>query len=186
MPKLKWVFLLAVLVGIGLVVGNAAVRRYRTPPSQQGSVLAKPLAGSVWVTEQINETQLSEIKARGFRTVVDLRPDGEAADQPSSTVVARAAQASGLGFSYIPVPHGDIPPTAVDVLDQALAQSDKPLLLYCRSGRRAVRTWALAEASRPGGLDAAAIQSAVRTAGQSADDLSAQIAARVVARAMNH
>lgn len=178
MPKLKWVFLLAVLVGIGLVVVNAAIERSRT----RQSVVAKPLAGAVWVTEQINETQLADIKAKGLRAVVDLRPDGEAADQPPSTVVARAAQASGLGFSYIPVPHGDIPTTAVDALDRALARSDKPLLLYCHSGRRAARTWALAEASRPGGLDAAAIQAAVRTAGQSAEDLGVQIEARIAAR----
>ena len=182
MPKVKWVFLLAVLVGIGLVVGNAAVDRYRI----RHSVAAKPLAGSVWVTEQINETQLADIKAKGFRTIVDLRPDGEAADQPASTAVARDAQASGLGFSYIPVPHGDIPTAAVDALDRVLAQSDKPLLLYCRSGRRAARTWALAEASRPGGLDAAAIQSAVHTTEQSADDLGAQIVARIAARPANH
>jgi uncharacterized protein (TIGR01244 family) len=181
--KMKWVFLLAVLVGIGLVVGNAAIDHSRRA---QRSVAAKPLAVSVWVTEQINESQLADIKAKGFRTVVDLRPDGEAVDQPPAAEMARAAQASGLGFSYIPVPHGDIPTAAVDALDQALAQSDKPLLLYCRSGRRAARTWALAEASRPGGLDAAAIQAAARAAGQSADDLAAQIGVRIAARPANH
>jgi uncharacterized protein (TIGR01244 family) len=91
-----------------------------------------------------------------------------------------------LTFAYVPVPHGDIPGQAVDALGQSLASAGKPVLLYCRSGKRAARTWALSEASRADGLDAVAIQAAVRSAGQSADDLAESIAARIAARSNSH
>ncbi|MEP6898395.1 MAG: TIGR01244 family sulfur transferase [Rhodanobacter sp.] len=181
MPNLKWTFLLATLLGVAIVVAMATIDRPHPAPH----VLAKRLAGAVWITEQISESQLADIKAQGFRTVIDLRPDGEAVNQPAAADVARAAQAAGLTFGYVPVPHGDVPEATVDALGRSLAQAGRPVLLYCRSGHRAARTWALAEASRVAGLDAAAIQSAVRSAGQTADDLGAQIATRIAARSSN-
>jgi uncharacterized protein (TIGR01244 family) len=80
------------------------------------------------------------------------------------------------------VPHGEIPEQAVTRLREALDRQQGPVLLYCRSGKRAARTWALAEASRPNGLPAEAIVAAVRGAGQEADDLRPRIDAAVAAR----
>jgi uncharacterized protein (TIGR01244 family) len=94
-----------------------------------------------------------------------------------------AAGSAGLAFSFVPVRHGAIPADAVDHLAQVRTTSDKPVLLYCGSGRRAARTWALAEASRPGGLGEGAILKAVRAAGQDAGDLQADIARRIALRA---
>jgi uncharacterized protein (TIGR01244 family) len=181
MPRLRWVFGLAVLAGIAGVVSYAAI----TNASRQ-RVDIKPLADGVWVTEQVRPDSFSEIKLRGFKSVIDLRPDGEEPGQPSSESVAKAARALGLAFAYVPVQHGDIPGKAVDALGQSLASAGKPVLLYCRSGKRAVRTWALSEASRADGPDAVAIQAAVRSAGQSADDLAESIAARIAARSNSH
>ena len=179
MPKLKWVFLVAVLLGGAGMLGWAAAHR---PGNGPRAVSTHPLAGGVWITAQISPDQLAVLRQQGFAAVVDLRPDGEAAGQPASGAVSRAAAAQGLAFHYIPVPHGDIPSTAVTDLGQVLATSKRPLLLYCHSGRRAARTWALAEASRADGIGAAAIELAVREAGQSADDLGPLIATRIAAR----
>jgi uncharacterized protein (TIGR01244 family) len=183
MPSLKWTFIVALLVGAGCVLLPAAISRYG---HRSFEAPARELADSVWVTEQISPEQLAGIKARGFRAVLDLRPDGEVPEQPSSATMAAAAQAEGLAFDYIPVPHGEIPPAAVEALGRSLAQDGRPLLLYCRSGRRAARGWALAEASRAGGLSAAAIAAAVRAAGQDVDDLGGQMDARIAARPAGH
>jgi uncharacterized protein (TIGR01244 family) len=149
MPSLKRTFLLAVLLGLVVVISVAATKW----PAKKSHVLTKPLAASVWVTEQIDPRQLADIKSQGFRSVVDLRPDGEVRNQPASPDVGRAAQQAGLAFSYVPVPHGNVPASSVDMLGAVLQHADRPILLYCRSGHRAARTWALAEASRPGGLN---------------------------------
>ena len=45
------------------------------------------------------------IKCQGFHIIVDLLPDGEAADQVPSREVARAAKERGIRFVYVPVPH---------------------------------------------------------------------------------
>lgn len=178
MLKLRWTFLLAVLVGMaGVIIAALATK---TPPAAQ--VQAHALPGGISVTRQVLPAQLAELAGRGFVTLVDLRPDGEAADQPDSSQISEAARAAGLAFAYIPVPHGAIPADAVSRLGQVLGTSQKPLLLYCRSGSRAARTWALAEASRPGGLDEQAILQAVVQTGLDASDLQADIAQRIAAR----
>lgn len=180
MPGLKGSFFIAVLAGAAAVMGWAAYQHAAHPAPPR--VAIKHLSGNVWVSEQLTPAQISVLHDRHFATVVDLRPDGEVAGQPSSAEMAQAAAHAGLAFSYNPVPHGAIPAQAVSNLQQILAFQSQPVLLYCRSGRRAARTWALVEASRPGGLDAQAIRQAVRGVGQSADDLDSDIQARVAAR----
>ncbi|MDR1969303.1 MAG: TIGR01244 family phosphatase [Burkholderiaceae bacterium] len=178
MSKLK-IFSLSLLAGIALTLGwfaaTAAPEAAAPPP------LAR-LTEDIQVSEQIRPEHLAALKNQGIRTVIDLRPDGEAPGQPSANAMAQAAQQADLQFSYVPVPHGDVPAAAVDALAQLLAQSPRPVLLYCRSGARAVRTWALAEASRPGGLDADSIKQHARSVGRPIDELQHQLAQRIAAR----
>lgn len=172
---------LALLLALPLAAGAAPA----TPAAQgiaAGVVQAHALPDRVWVAGQVTPAQLAALAARGFRTVIDLRPDGEAAGQPSSAQMQAAARAAGLAFAYIPVAHGPIHADAADKLGRTLVAADRHVLIYCASGRRAARTWALAEASRRGGLDEAAILAAVKGAGQDASELQAEIAQRVAAR----
>lgn len=178
MPGVGKAFALAVLVGAVAVLAVAFMNR----PGPGSTDNVKALPGGIWVTGQVDPHQLRTLKRNGFKGIVDLRPDGEAVGQPSSAEMAEQARRLGMAFTYVPVSHGDIPAAAVERLGQALAQADTPVLLYCASGRRASRTWALAEASRAEGMDAAAIAAAVKSVGQPVDDLDAQIAARVAAR----
>ena len=179
MARTRTIFAAGLLAGFALVFGLCAA--YRPPAA--AAVDAKPLAGGIWVSAQIGPRDFDALNRRHFKSIIDLRPDGEAADQLPSAQARALAEQRGLHFAYVPVPHGDIPDDAVYALSAALASAEPPTLLYCRSGRRAARTWALAEAARTGGLDAATIAAAVRSVGQGADDLDAPIAARIAARA---
>jgi uncharacterized protein (TIGR01244 family) len=112
--------------------------------------------------------------------IIDIRPDGEAPDQVPSSEIEAAANKMRMGFYYIPVPHEGIPASAVDALGQALTSSQaRPAVLYCRTGRRAVRLYALEEASRIDGPDTDAILKMVRATGFSADDLKDEINQRL-------
>jgi uncharacterized protein (TIGR01244 family) len=111
-----------------------------------------------------------------------MRPDGEAADQAPSAEIKNAAERDGLGFHYIPVPHESIPEADVQALSEVLSHDNMPAVLYCRTGRRAVRLFALVEASRVDGPGADAILGTVRAAGFSADDLREDIARRLANR----
>lgn len=171
------VFLLALLAALGAVLLGASYSRLRHPVPRLHFLTADTA-----VTEQLEPAMLGAVRRRGFDTVIDLRPDGEAADQPSAATMAEAAHAEGLHFDYVPVPHGAIPPAAAVRLAAALQTAGGHVLLYCRSGRRAARTWSLVEASRADGLAAEGILRAVANAGQSADDLRPAIEQRVAQR----
>lgn len=169
----------ALLAGMSLVLAKPAYERIKRPPPARVSQLHANLA----VAEQLRPEELPELRERGFTTIIALRPDGEAAGQPPSPVMAAAARANRLNFVYVPVPQGAIPDSAVAALGKALANEPGQVLMYCRSGKRAARTWALVEASRAGGMDGPAILAAVKVSGQSADDLTDDIAKRIATRA---
>lgn len=168
------VFLSAACAGFVIVLGLAWASR-KVP------IEIRPLATDISVTSQLQLRDIRGLKGR-FATVIDLRPDGEAADQPSSEWVASNCKAWGLNFAYVPVQHGTIPDKSVRALEQAIEENPKPILLYCRSGKRAVRTYCLAEASRPGGASLESIVSAAHAAGQSADDLTSELKSRIAQR----
>ncbi len=171
------VFLLSVAIGAFAVAASFGVSKWR----RDQSVPAHPLAPGIAVSQQLQPAAMGVASER-FVTVIDMRPDGEAAGQPSSAEMAAAAQGEHLQFAYVPVPHGDIPDAVVDKLSDALAARPGPVLLYCRSGRRAARSWALVEASRPGGMDVEQILAAVKASGQDAGDLRARLEQRLRAR----
>jgi len=174
----KWLFAISVVFGVALVLAASSYDHWTRRPE----VTTSKLTTDISVAEQIQLEDIPQLKARGFAAIIDLRPDGEAAGQPAAQAVESAAHENHMGFTYVPVPHGDIPDAAVTALSRAILTSPHPILLYCRSGRRAVRTWSLAEASRPDGLDTDAIHAAVRASGQSAEDLNAAITQRIALR----
>jgi len=139
-------------------------------------------AGSVYVSSQISLRDIGYLPQYGIHTIIDMRPDGEAPDEPSHFDMERFAKAEGIDFSYIPVPHESIPPATVKELGEVLSASKKPVVLYCRTGRRAVRTFALCEASRHGGPSVDTILGMVKNAGFFAEDLRPEIVSRIAAR----
>jgi uncharacterized protein (TIGR01244 family) len=178
LPRKVWIFLSCLLIGMSIILVPAAYSAWKRPPYFSVKQLTRQIA----VTEQIRLDALDSIKHQGFETIIDLRPDGEAPDQVPSEEVAHAAKERGIRFVYVPVPHGAIPEAAVTELGKALSSAPGSTLLYCRSGRRAARTWSLVEASRVDGMQAEQILAAVRASGQSADDLKESIAQRIDGR----
>jgi uncharacterized protein (TIGR01244 family) len=175
------IFLLSVAVGIAIPwVALWGVRRFRPV-----APVIHALTSRVGVTQQVSVGQVSMVDRLGYGVLVALRPDGEAADQPTAAEVGREAERLGLAFAYVPVPHGDIPKASIAALKYVLiAHAHQRILLYCRTGRRAARTWGLAEAESPGGMGAREILSAIERSGQEADDLADALQQRVAARPM--
>ena len=141
------------------------------------------LGNGVYLTSQLAPEQLRYLRRKRIVTLVDLRPDGEAVGQPSSEEMKQAATARGMHFYYIPVPHESLPGEAAAALQSVLEQErGGSTVLYCRTGRRAVRLFALANASQEHGPDADEIQRLVKAAGFAADDLKDNIAQRIAKR----
>jgi uncharacterized protein (TIGR01244 family) len=175
--KKRSVFGLSFLCGLLIMLAMIFYNRPR-----HNWAKARAFTPEISITEQIKLSDVSTIRRYRYATMIDLRPDGEASDQVPSAEVERAARAEGLAFFYVPVQHGTIPDSSVQALSKALDNSPKPVLVYCRSGKRAARTLALVEASRPAGPDAATILAMAQSVGQSADDLRNEIDYRIAHR----
>jgi uncharacterized protein (TIGR01244 family) len=180
MTKWKLFFLSAALTS-----GVASVHFYLDRPRQSSrrapasAPELKQISDKLYLTSQLRIEDVLAVRERGIKTVVDIRPDGEAQDQTPSDRIKSASNGIGLGFYYIPVPHAGIPDGAVEALDRVLAPEAMPAVLYCRTGRRAVRLFALVQASRVDGPGLDAIMGMVRAAGFSAEDLRDEITQRL-------
>lgn len=176
-------FLMSIAVAaFGVLIYAFATREEPSVVSASAALGGKPLLDGVFVRDQIKLDTVGALNGEGYRTIVNLRPNGEEPGQPTSAAVADAAAKAGLSYVYIPTPHGDIPDSVVEEMARTLAASGRPAVLYCRSGKRAARVWALAEASRADGPTAAEIVSAVKAAGQTVDDLLPRIEKRISSR----
>jgi uncharacterized protein (TIGR01244 family) len=102
----------------------------------------------VSVSPQISPEDIPTLKAAGFSTVINNRPDGEAPDQPTSEQIEKAAQAVGLVYHYIPLGRDGVSPDMVERMTDALERSQGPVLAYCRSGTRSTTLWALSQAGK--------------------------------------
>lgn len=118
------------------------------------------------VAPQITAADFAAAAARGVRTIINNRPDGEAPDQLSDAQARAAAEAAGLVYRAIPVTM-PIPSAAVDAFAAALRDTPGPHLAYCRSGTRSITLWTLAQAK--GGADPDEL---IRTAAAAGYDLS--------------
>ncbi len=115
---------------------------------------------------QLKESDFALLAALGFRSVVNNRPDGEAADQLPDATARAAAARHGLNYRYQPVANANV--TDDDVVGEFTRAMDElpgPVLFYCRTGNRCTALWVQAAAPRLG------IAPALATAMQAGFDL---------------
>ena len=98
------------------------------------------------VSPQIAPEDVTAIKAAGFTTVINNRPDGEEPGQPAGDAIAAACADAGLVYHAIPVTHAGFTHDQVTDTIDLLSQADGGVLAYCRSGTRSCHLWALAQA----------------------------------------
>jgi sulfide:quinone oxidoreductase len=121
---------------------------------------------------QIGISQVAELAARGYRSIICNRPDSEEGAVPSADI-ATAAQANGMAFLYLPVEFSALTSADGERFGEALDSMPRPIVAYCRTGRRCAALWALARAPK---LGADAVLSASRTGGCDIDELRPKLA----------
>lgn len=100
------------------------------------------------VSPQIAPEDMAAIRAAGFATVIDNRPDGEIPPGLHAGVMAAAAAAAGLRFVANPVVGGAISEANVALQREVLDTAEGPVFAYCASGNRCSIVWAMANAGR--------------------------------------
>lgn len=98
------------------------------------------------VSPQIDPGDLPTIKAAGYTTIIDNRPDGEIPAELHTEVMRGAAEALGLAFIANPVIGGALTMDNVTAQRDAIEASTGPVFAYCASGNRSSVVWALAHA----------------------------------------
>ena len=97
------------------------------------------------VAAQLTVADLQRAADEGFKVIVKNRPENEEPDQPSEAVMRAKAEAAGMAYHCLPFT-GPPPPAVVGEMATLMEQAPGPILAYCRSGRRSITAWALAEA----------------------------------------
>ncbi len=108
----------------------------------------KRINDDISVAEQITADDLAQIKAAGFVTIVNNRPDGEVAGQPSSAEIETASKAAGINYHFIPMGRDGVSPEMIEKTIMVLENSTGPVLCYCRTGTRSTTLWALSQAGQ--------------------------------------
>jgi len=110
----------------------------------------RELSPRLFVAGQITASDVGIAAAQGVKTIICNRPDSEAADQPSSHEIAKAASGHGIEFVYVPVVSGSISDDNVRDFTLAYESAVLPILAYCQSGMRSTCLWAMSEVSSQG------------------------------------
>jgi len=121
----------------------------------------KQLADGIFVSSFRNPQQIAALGGT-FRTIINNRPDGEEPGQPGSAELEAAATQAGLRYVHIPVRPGMLGREQISAFSEALASEPKPVLAFCKSGKRSASLWALSQA---GERDTESILNATAAAG---------------------
>jgi uncharacterized protein (TIGR01244 family) len=106
------------------------------------------LTATYAVSPQIAPEDMATIRAAGFTTIIDNRPDGEIPGHLHTAAMRAAAEAAGLAFVVNPVIGGAMTMDNVTAQGSAIDAAAGPVLAYCASGNRSSQVWALAMAGR--------------------------------------
>lgn len=85
---------------------------------------------------QLQPDDIRLVAEAGYKGIICARPDNEDPGQPSFAEIAAVAERFGLKAFHIPV-SGPLGEGQLIRFQQALAETDGPVLGYCRSGGRA-------------------------------------------------
>jgi uncharacterized protein (TIGR01244 family) len=97
------------------------------------------------VDGQIGPDDVETLKAMGVTLIVNNRPDGEDANQPTSDEIEAAAKAAGIEYRHVPIARG-LGPSDIEAMREAMhSASEGKLFAFCRSGNRSTLAWAVAK-----------------------------------------
>lgn len=98
------------------------------------------------ITGELGPSDYAELAARGFRTIINNRPDGESEGQLSARQHEEVARQNGLEYVHVPTTQREIFTDAVvGAMADAMAKPG-PILAHCKSGMRSSVLWAVVSA----------------------------------------
>lgn len=104
------------------------------------------MSENVGFAGQIGPEQLSQVVEKGFKSVINNRPDMEGGpSQPTSAQIEEAAREHNLDYVFQPVVAGQITELDVRTFANHYNELPKPILMFCRTGNRSNNLYQLAK-----------------------------------------
>ena len=104
------------------------------------------MSENVGFAGQISPEQLSQVVEKGFKSVINNRPDMEGGpSQPTSAQIEEAARENNLDYDFQPVVAGQITEFDVRTFANHYIELPKPVLMFCRTGNRSNNLYQLAK-----------------------------------------
>ncbi len=96
-----------------------------------------PISNELTVGGQPSATDLEKLRADGFKSIVNLRTEGEDDQALSPAEEGEKARATGLTYVHLPVSGANMQPERVDEFRRELSVLPKPVFIHCHKGKRA-------------------------------------------------
>ncbi|MDO4450498.1 MAG: sulfur transferase domain-containing protein [Moraxella sp.] len=95
----------------------------------------------ITIYKQIYPYQCPALAKLGFKSIINLRPDDEAAGQPKSDELLSSAKREGLSYYHLPFSNEQLHLELVRDFVHVLSDMPKPVLIFCGTGARAKRLY---------------------------------------------
>ncbi len=121
------------------------------------------LESDLHVTGQITSDDIAAAAAKGIKTIINLRPDGEKdGNYLKAQEASKIAGEHDINYCHIPVVPDQVNDQNIADFAKVVAELPGPILAHCGTGKRVAILWAL---SNPGGLSAKKILAVAEAAG---------------------
>lgn len=104
----------------------------------------------VYIADQINISDMRNLRDLGIQSIINNRPDNEEDNQPLSEDLSKYAASININYYYLPVISGDYPMNTIKEFTELLNTAHSPVVVFCRTGNRSINLWALSQTAKFG------------------------------------
>lgn len=90
----------------------------------------------ITISGQITPEDVKALAEQGVKTIINNRPDGEEAGQPTSDQIEKACQEQGIAYRQIAFAGGMLDMNHVQDFADFFNATERPLHIFCRTGNR--------------------------------------------------
>ncbi|WP_064696308.1 bifunctional sulfur transferase/dioxygenase Blh [Rhizobium aegyptiacum] len=97
------------------------------------------------ISTQPSIADIQSLRDKGFKTLINNRPDDEDPAQPCTQAESQEAKHCGLSYAFIPVTAGTITEADVRAFQRAVDESEGPVFGHCKTGTRSLSLYLIGE-----------------------------------------
>lgn len=97
------------------------------------------------VSLQPSIVEIQSLRDKGFKTLINNRPDGEDPAQPGTQAESQEAKHGGLSYAFIPVTADTITEADIRAFQRTVDESEGPAFAHCKTGTRSLSLYLTGE-----------------------------------------